>query len=50
MRFPPVAGERCKLWVLTDSGYHCIVVNSYAEARYIQSSLRDTKDESFGEW
>lgn len=50
MRFNKVPGERCEIWVLTDNGYVCIIANSYKEAHYIRINLRDTKDESFGEW
>lgn len=50
MRFPPVPGEKCEIWLLTENGYHRIIAHSHKEAQYIQSNLRDTKDESFGEW
>lgn len=50
MKFKPVVGERCEIWVLTDAGYVRIIARSYKEAKYIRKNLRDTKDESFGEW
>lgn len=42
--------EKCEVWVLTESGYMRMLFNSYAEAQYIIKNLRDTNDESFGDW